>query len=456
MVPKESEYFQDAQSNQFTAPPESPAETIPGTLVDGDGSQPIHLEPEVGGSLGALVMVPPAEDEKAEKLAMEREDLLKHAGSHVQPSKQHVQPAKQDWKLMDIDQGIQHAENLCQELHEEQIMQLLSMEKFMVAASCKGETGTIDVAKLPDCARVEFFTMVEEMVLANRKKISTPGPIMPPKPPAPPTAPVPKPATAVVVEPAKGLEMAPKLVLPPTPPVPTAATAAVVEPAKVPEIVPKPVEPVAVPPTAPPLVEPAKVPEMVPKPVEPVVAVPSTAPAATLVAELAVVEPPKVPENAAAHAPALQPAPVAAPIQKNSNADLAMLAKVTPSEPAAPSLAEDPPTPAVPAEVVSQLAPPDRTLELNGLQALMTAQKAREQQRLALAQAAAPTANLAPATAKLDWSTHKKEGMRLKRLLEESAEGDRFPHMKKLFNEGSKEDSAHGWIMFMALLHIFT
>ena len=452
MVPKEAEYFQDAQSNQFTPPPESLPETIPGTLVDGDGSQPIHLEPEVGGSLGALVMVPPAEDEKAEKLAMEREDLLKHAGSHVQPSKQHVQPTKQDWKLMDIDQGIQHAEDLCQELHEEQIMQLLSMEKFKVAASCKGETGTIDVAKLPDCARVEFFTMVEEMVLANRKKISTPGPIMPPKPPAPPTAPVPKPATAVVVEPAKVPEIVPKPVEPVAMP-PTAP--AVVEPAKVPEMVPKPVEPVAMPPTAPAVVEPAKVPEMVPKPVELVVAVPSTAPAA--VVELAVVEPPKVPENAAAHAPALQPAPVAPPIQKNSNADLEMLAKVTPSEPAAPSLAKDPPTPAVPAEV-PQLAPPDRTLELNGLQALMTAQKAREQQRLTLAQAAAPTANLVPATAKLDWSTHKKEGMRLKRLLEESAEGDRFPHMKKLFNEGSKEDSAHqyGWIMFMALLHIFT
>ena len=41
---------------------------------------------------------------------------------------------------------------------------------------------------------------------------------------------------------------------------------------------------------------------------------------------------------------------------------------------------------------------------------------------------------------RVDWTTHKKEGMRLKRLMEESQDGAaRFPHMAQLWN-GSKED----------------
>ena len=147
--------------------------------------------------------------------------------------------------------------------------------------------------------------------------------------------------------------------------------------------------------------------------------------------------------------------PQAVPVQKNSNADLARLAELKPVEPAAPSVAEDPSKAAVPATLAPQSAAlklqpaaPDRTLELNGLQALMAAQKGREQQRESLAHAA----TLTPATEKLDWTTHKKEGMRLKRLMEESTEGDKFPHMKKLFNEGSKEDSG-GW---MSVCHIIT
>ena len=110
-----------------------------------------------------------------------------------------------------------------------------------------------------------------------------------------------------------------------------------------------------------------------------------------------------------------------------------------PSGHAGCSVADDPAVPATVPQPTMALQPaPDRTLELNGLQALMAAQKGREQQSLSLAQSAA----LTPATEKLDWSTHKKEGMRLKRLMEESSEGEKFPRMKKLFNEGSKEDSA--------------
>lgn len=88
-----------------------------------------------------------------------------------------------------------------------------------------------------------------------------------------------------------------------------------------------------------------------------------------------------------------------------------------------------------------QVVPPqNRELELAGLQALMSAQKGREAAQLEQAQRLQPMVAVTPATEKLDWTTHKKEGMRLKRLLEDSSEGARFPHMKKLFNEGSKED----------------
>jgi hypothetical protein len=82
----------------------------------------------------------------------------------------------------------------------------------------------------------------------------------------------------------------------------------------------------------------------------------------------------------------------------------------------------------------------NRELELAGLQALMSAQKGREAAQLEQAQRLQPRVAVTAATEKLDWTTHKKEGMRLKRLLEDSSEGARFPHMKKLFNEGSKED----------------
>ena len=43
-----------------------------------------------------------------------------------------------------------------------------------------------------------------------------------------------------------------------------------------------------------------------------------------------------------------------------------------------------------------------------------------------------------PTPTKIDWTTHKKEGMRLKRLMEESTEGAKFPHMQSMFS-GSKE-----------------
>ena len=89
----------------------------------------------------------------------------------------------QDWKSSDLEQARRHAEDLCQELHEDQIEQLLSMEKFKAAASCNGETATINVKKLSGEARV---------VMANRKKVSIPVAASKPVKAGPPT-PVPKP-----------------------------------------------------------------------------------------------------------------------------------------------------------------------------------------------------------------------------------------------------------------------
>ena len=245
-------------------------------------------------------------------------------------------------------------------------MQLLSMEKFKSAASCAGETGTIEVKKLSGDARVEFFTMVEDMVMANRKKVSIPGPVMAPKPVA-------------ASEPVEAM-----------PPAPVPTETAVVEPAKVPES-----EAAHGPLDAP-----------LPKAAQENSEAPLPAPAA--------------PVQKNSEAP-----PQAVPVQKNSNADLARLAELKPVEPAAPSVAEDPSKAAVPATLAPQSAAlklqpaaPDRTLELNGLQALMAAQKGREQQRESLAHAA----TLTPATEKLDWTTHKKEGMGLKRLMEETVQ----------------------------------
>ncbi len=40
----------------------------------------------------------------------------------------------------------------------------------------------------------------------------------------------------------------------------------------------------------------------------------------------------------------------------------------------------------------------------------------------------------------INWVTHKKEGMRLKRLMEESSDGRKFPHMQEMWN-GSTADS---------------
>ena len=119
---------------------------------------------------------------------------------------------------------------------------------------------------------------------------------------------------------------------------------------------------------------------------------------------------------------------------------------------------------ALPAEVSQQSqppvfstpqGPPDRTLELAGLQALMAQQKQREIEQHLSQQPPAGVATLPQPVnengeERVDWTTHKKEGMRLKRLMEENAQGaSKFPHMAKMWS-GSKEDS-WWWVHFVML-----
>ena len=82
-----------------------------------------------------------------------------------------------------------------------------------------------------------------------------------------------------------------------------------------------------------------------------------------------------------------------------------------------------------PAPSSTPAGPPDRTLELAGLQALMKNHEARlqvqNQNAVAKAKQLKAEQGLVVHTPKVEvnWSSHKKEGMRLKRLMEESSEG---------------------------------
>ena len=145
---------------------------------------------------------------------------------------------------------------------------------------------------------------------------------------------------------------------------------------------------------------------------------------------------------------------------------------------AAPPIADPQvPAPPVAAPKAAAMPPPpppakaqDRTLELAGLQALMEGQKQREQAAVAeeiskvQAQLVLASQNAAqPKTGQsheISWSTHKKEGMRLKRLMEESADGPKnYPHMAKMWS-GTKEDRGikgiQGRVVVFRFQHIST
>lgn len=106
--------------------------------------------------------------------------------------------------------------------------------------------------------------------------------------------------------------------------------------------------------------------------------------------------------------------------------------------PAASAVAAEPAPVAEPTPQHTPTGPPNRTLELNGMEALLK----QHAQREALPAVPAPpaVAPVDPPKETVNWVSHKKEGMRLKRLMEESAEGSKFPHMQQLWS-GSAADS---------------
>ena len=93
---------------------------------------------------------------------------------------------------------------------------------------------------------------------------------------------------------------------------------------------------------------------------------------------------------------------------------------------AAPSIAAASPVPTAPAAATSQ----DRSLELAGLEALM--------KQHALRESPVPTPTAEPEK-EVNWVTHKKEGMRLKRLMEESSDGAKYPHMQQMWSGTAAE-----------------
>ena len=142
-----------------------------------------------------------------------------------------------------------------------------------------------------------------------------------------------------------------------------------------------------------------------------------------------------------AELPETLPATLPEPLLTKS-AEVATPVSTKPAEPAVSAKPAEPaPSPTVPptannndgvSAATSPSAPPDRSVEMAGLTALMEAQKLREANQK-------PVQTTAEGQ-RIDWTTHKKEGMRLKRLMEENADGaTSYPHMAKLWN-GSKED----------------
>lgn len=106
------------------------------------------------------------------------------------------------------------------------------------------------------------------------------------------------------------------------------------------------------------------------------------------------------------------------------------------SEPA-PSPTAPTPTPPALEEPAKVEGPPNRELELAGLQSLMKQHEAVQN-------------SLAINTPKVEinWSTHRKEGMRLKRLMEESPNGVDFPHMVDMW-QGS---AAATWLWICRIM----
>jgi hypothetical protein len=107
-------------------------------------------------------------------------------------------------------------------------------------------------------------------------------------------------------------------------------------------------------------------------------------------------------------------------------------------------------TPALPATTVAmpataEVAIPAATTLAEAAPVAMPAASA-----LPAATVAVPAAAADAGTLRIDWTTHKKEGMRLKRLMEESAHGaEQFPHMHKLWQSGreGQKQLLRDWVL---------
>ena len=128
-----------------------------------------------------------------------------------------------------------------------------------------------------------------------------------------------------------------------------------------------------------------------------------------------------------------------------------------PVEPAERKAGEGAEASVPPAPASKPSGPPDRTLELAGLQALMKNHETRlqlqKQEELEKAKKVKAWESMVVHTPKVEvnWTSHKKEGMRLKRLMEESADGAKFPHMQKLWS-GS---AAVPWLVLVIFSPIY-
>ena len=374
--------------------PASPTTLTPdGTMWTGSDKSPVII---------------PARAEKAG--ALQREELLK--SEMAKDSKIKEGNIQLDWKTGDPDAALEIADNLAQELDEDQIEKVLT--NFQCHSEAKGSAGYVAAMDMDPPTRFRLFTMLEEMVSCNRKKVNAEAETQPAQPAE-------LESTLKVVE-TKDLAAKPKE--------PTA------EPVEQPEASePKP--------TAEPSVEATQL-EDTSSNVEPSVE-PAVEPPASVQPEVATeakeeptpaVPPASVQPEVATEAkeepkPAVPPASV--------QLEVATEAKEVP-KPAVPPASVQPEVPAKPAAVapVAAVAPNPKPVDKNagvqqlpwdGLQALMSQHKQRQAQEAS--QMAEPMV--------VNWSTHRKEGMRLKRLMEESSQGANYPHMKKLFTEGSKE-----------------
>ena len=402
--------------------------------ADADATIPATLEdmPQQQQQQQPAVLVQPMVEEPEEKLAA-RDQLLRNCIQNP-PPRMPVENPKADWKLLSETRRLDYAEKLAEELNESQINTL--MQKFGGVAT--GEIGRIDPVKLPEVERMNFFTMLEDFVISNRKKV--------PDPNAPPIK-------------LKPLQPEPKAAVQPAQVPLQLADSGQGAATKVPE---QPAQPVKTPAVGKPM-EPA---QTVQQPSKTQLVDASTAVAEPLQqqpsqtqADVSTVPEPLQPGSNQDPVESVQPKPTVA--QVPAAAAESVKVAVKPSSPlagltqhvapaAAPAAEAAETSKMAPESQAAKAGPPNRDLELAGLQALMTAQKQREAEALQQAHQV-PRIALTAQTEKIDWSTHKKEGMRLKRLCEESTEGERYPHMKKLFNEGSKEDWVRAGRMFSTI-----